>query len=140
MKDKPAAIVIVCATPIVAWTINGEIQFGNKWLNIIFPFPQLMDTAASTYSLSRSFIICARSIRAIPEILLTDNAIIVLKNPGPNTAEITIIKSIPGIACITSRILIKILSMAPPKNPAIAPITIPIVAEIITAIIPIEIE
>ena len=71
----------------------------------------------------------------MPGIVPTAIAIIVLSIPTPRAAEIMIVKSIDGIAWITSRSLIMTVSAAPPKYPAIAPTTVPIAVENNTAAI-----
>ena len=57
IKLSPAAMVMVWATPIVACTMIGEMQLGSRWLMMMRRLLQLMDWAASIYSLSLSFII-----------------------------------------------------------------------------------
>ena len=64
-KLKPAAATIILATPIVADTIIGEKEFGNKCFTIVCNLPQFIETAASMYSFSLTFSICALSLSLI---------------------------------------------------------------------------
>jgi len=107
--------MMVFPIPMVNPTISGDRILGRIWRNMMRMELQLTEAAASKYSSLLTLKIWAR-VNRIPEgIPPIASASIVLKNPGPSTADITIDSKIPGIACTTSQILRTTLSTQPPK-------------------------
>ena len=64
IKERDAAVRMDWATLMVAITIRGEMALGNTCLKMILAFEQLMEVAASRYSILRMFRMDARIIRA----------------------------------------------------------------------------
>ena len=67
-------------------------------------------------------------------------AMMVLTKPGPSTAEITIIITMPGMAWMMSSRRMTMLSTQPPKKPATAPMAMPITSARPVASTPLEME
>jgi hypothetical protein len=101
---------------------------------------QFIDSAASKYSIFLILIIEALKIRTYAGIVEIEIAKIHLSNPVPNTAEITMDISIPGMAERTSINLIIRLSTIPPKKPAIDPRINPNITDNVTEARPIDKE
>ncbi len=114
--------------PIVIVTIIGCMTFGSRCLNIIERLLQLIDWAASIYSLDRSDRIWPRIIRTVPGTPPTVRASTVAKNPEPIALETRIQSMVPGSADHTSISLIITVSVMPPKYPPIDPMMTPTAA------------
>ena len=99
---------------------------------MILALEQLMEVAASRYSIFRIFRIDARIIRAYMGVVPKASAMMQLVNPGPRMAATAMDSTRPGMELIISRIRMITSSTTPPKYPAREPIMAPAVAAMAT--------
>src|SRR4051794_13373523 len=126
-NDRPESRRIAVARSSVARTKIGPATFGSTSRNRVFRLVAPRSRAACTYSESPTLMTRPRETRAYEGHATTTIASAALKSPRPSTAATTIARMIGGNANTRSAPRMKKPSRKPPKYPAIAPKTLPIV-------------